>query len=82
MHVDKVTQQKVVTGPDGYKFMMVDMDEGDQKDPFLFVSLHVKNLASSLTFYDNVLDAKESKSYHGTQVILSTDHITCHANAV
>lgn len=69
MHVDEVTKQKVVTGPDGYKFMMVDMDEGDQKEPFLFVSLNVENLASSLTFYEDVLGAKKSKPYHGAKVI-------------
>jgi hypothetical protein len=40
---DEVTGERLVEGPDGYKYMIVDTDEGDAKEPFLFVSVNPRN---------------------------------------
>ena len=40
---DEVTGERLIEGPDGYKYMVVDTDEGDAKEPFLFVSVNLKN---------------------------------------
>lgn len=43
---DPVTGGRLVTGPDGYKFLLVDAPSGGAaaSEPFLFVSVRVKNL--------------------------------------
>ena len=49
-----------MTGPDGYKFMLVDTAEGLETEPFLFVSIHVLDLARAVRFHTHVLGAKVS----------------------
>ncbi len=67
--VDEATGQKMVTGPDGYKFMIVDTNEGDANEPFLFVSIHVENLERTKKYYTDVLGASMlEKPYKGASV--------------
>mmetsp|Transcript_3770 Transcript_3770/g.5951 ORF Transcript_3770/g.5951 Transcript_3770/m.5951 type:complete len:291 (-) Transcript_3770:473-1345(-) len=56
--MDSATGNKCVTGPDGYRFMLVDTDQGDSNEPFLYVSINVSDLTKSKDFYCNVLGAK------------------------
>jgi hypothetical protein len=55
-----------VATPDGYKFMLVDTDEGDAAEPFLFVSLNVSDLEAAKTFYCDGLGAKVVPGGAGT----------------
>jgi len=43
--------QKFVTDPDGHKFMLVDTDQGQLHEPFLFVSVNVTDVAASAKHY-------------------------------
>lgn len=52
--------------PDGYKYMLVDTDEGDANEPFLFVSLNVSDLAAAKKFYCDGLGAKVVAGGAGT----------------
>jgi hypothetical protein len=49
-----------MTGPDGYRFMLVDTSEGFEREPFLLVSIHVQDLARAVFFHTHVLGAKVS----------------------
>jgi thiol-disulfide isomerase/thioredoxin len=57
---------QVATDPDGYKYLLVPDTQGcSPDDPFLFVSLRVKNLEESLKFYTE-LDLKVFKNVPGS----------------
>ncbi|EKX48404.1 hypothetical protein GUITHDRAFT_159506 [Guillardia theta CCMP2712] len=62
---DPSTGNKIVTGPDGYKFMVVDTSEGNKDEPFLFVSINVQNLDKALNFHTKVLGAQVFQSTPG-----------------
>jgi len=65
---DDATGERLVEGPDGYKYMIVDTDEGDAKEPFLFVSINVADVAKSTKYYTEVLGAtKMDTPYKGAQ---------------
>ena len=49
--------REFVTSPDGYRFLLVDAPRGAGGDPFLFVSLHVSDLAAAKRFYVDTLGA-------------------------
>jgi glutaredoxin 3 len=52
--------REFVASPDGYKYMLVDAPlAGLNGDPFLFVSLHVSDLARARAFYTQTLGAAE-----------------------
>jgi catechol 2,3-dioxygenase-like lactoylglutathione lyase family enzyme len=55
---DRHSGNEVIVGPDGYRFMLVDTSEGDASEPFLFVSIHVADLAQALSFHTAILGAK------------------------
>jgi len=62
---------QVATTPDGYKYLLVPGTSGcNPYDPFLFVSLHVTNLAASVKYYTEVLGFKIFKNVPGA---LNTD---------
>jgi len=43
---------QIITSPDGYRFLLVPVSSGcNAEDPFLFISLHVTDLAKSIEFY-------------------------------
>jgi len=50
--------RQFISSPDGYKYMLVDTEYGRPDEPFLFVSLHVEDLAKSKKFYIDLLDAE------------------------
>lgn len=58
--------QKTVQAPDGYRYLLVDTDQGVPHEPFLFVSLHVENLARSKAFYIEVLGAQVFEGIPGS----------------
>lgn len=49
--------REVVVAPDGYTFLLVDAPAAANGDPFLFVSLHVRDAAAAAGFYERVLGA-------------------------
>ena len=55
-----------VATPDGYNYMLVDTDEGDAAEPFLFVSLNVSDLQAAKSFYCDGLGAKVVAGGAGT----------------
>jgi len=57
---------QVAIDPDGYRFLLVPNTHGcNPNDPFLFVSLHVKNLDASVKFYTETLYFKVFKNVPG-----------------
>jgi len=57
---------QVVTAPDGYEYMLVDTEEGEATEPFLFVSLNVSSLPQAREFYCQGLGAREVPGGGGT----------------
>jgi hypothetical protein len=77
--VDEATGQKMVSGPDGYKFMIVDTNEGDVNEPFLFVSIHVEDLERTKKYYTEVLGASAmEKPYKGACVSVLCVYVCMH----
>jgi len=57
---------KIATTPDGYKYLLVPGTTGTTEiEPFLFVSIHVSDLAASLKYYTEVLGFKQFKNVPG-----------------
>lgn len=57
-----------VKTPDGYKFLLVDTDEGPSYEPFLLVSLNTSDLEKARKFYTEVMGGTEfSKDIPGAE---------------
>jgi thioredoxin/lactoylglutathione lyase len=63
---------KMATAPDGYRYLLVPGTTGTtETEPFLFVSIHVSDLAASLKYYTEVLGFKQFKNVPGA---LNNEH--------
>lgn len=70
--VSEVNGDRLVTAPDGYQYLVVSSDKvgnfGQEFEPFLFTSIHVKDLAASMKFYTEVLGGEAFEDVPGATV--------------
>ena len=72
---DPQTGRRVVVGPDGYRFMLVD-DAPAGEEPFLHVSIHVSDLTRSEAFYKDVLGFNALQRAAGSVMLGPSDQGT------